>query len=146
MPKKLHEIKNLGAGTVFNSDEKDVNQEASTYALNIDSSSKKGELKGVKVERPVFTIGDEIELSSSVLWNNSDWSWAGYTINSDKFTVEDVSLFNEEDTAIVNVNGVKGIPEQLKLTDIRPILSPYPTNIGESDEFNVHYNIYKIKK
>ena len=143
MPKKLHEIKNLGAGTVFNSDEKDVNQEASTYALNIDSSSKKGELKGVKVERPVFTIGDEIELSSSVLWNNSDWSWAGYTINSDKFTVEDVSLFNEEDTAIVNVNGVKGIPEQLKLTDIRPILSPYPTNIGESDEFNVHYNIYK---
>ena len=143
MPKKLHEIRNLGAGTILNSDEKDTNQEASTYALNVESSSKKGELKGVKVERPVFTIGDEIEISSSVLWNQKDWVWTNYSINDDKFMLEDVSLFNEEPTAIVNTNGVKGIPEQLKLTDIRPILSTYPHKIGTDDEFNVHYPLYK---
>ena len=47
MPRQLKEIKNFNFGTVLNASERDIPEDASAFALNIDALAEDGILRGI---------------------------------------------------------------------------------------------------
>ena len=136
MPKKVHEIKNLGGGTHLNADEKDISQESSSWALNVDANSREGVLQGVNTDLPIFRLNKGVGVSSGLFHGKSNIISNSRKINNSGYVLQDVRPFQDFSSCKIYVEGEKGVKEALEIESIKPYLHPYIVNPSlDNDNF-----------
>ena len=118
MPRQLKEIKNFNFGTVLNASERDIPEDASAFALNIDALSEDGILRGIQndaffmssnlltstVSRGIrwapYHIsdatkkGESFHVERSLKTGNADYVSTG--TNNDDVCIDDISVFDNK--------------------------------------------------
>ena len=123
MPKSLKEIKHFNVGTVINTSEQDVTDNAPSFSLNIDPLSEEGVLNSINNDRISFSSDNTLtKCLYPVTWgSDNQFSSADTGYNTSSVIIPDISVFGDnDDIGDINVIGTKGRLERLKVSGISP--------------------------
>jgi len=126
MPKQLKEIRGFIKGTVLNASERDVIEDASIFALNINPESESGILSAINTDElfalssGAFTYSDlPIPWGHSGNENSSELGAGGSDSFSSPMKIN-LDVFQGKDSASLSFKGTKGRNERLTAVNPRP--------------------------